>query len=243
MNLTAEDLLQSIWAALRRIEDNMALPPAPLELPAPTIHVAPPDLADIVTAVTSLKPGPTAEEIASAIASVLSAPSWPGTGQEALEAVAQALKNLDFRLKGMGTQAYGGGAVTLEAGQTVAVTGALTNGQLRASPVPVSGFPTTQVVTDDNVGFEAQHTTLTAGTDTTITFAQPVRVVRLSNFDTTNRVLVKNGAITTNTDAAAARVGIAPTANVPGEDYFPYITTTIHLRSAGASEVTVVGFF
>lgn len=123
--LTAEQLLQSIWAALRRIEDNLALPPAPLELPAPMITVAPPDLADVVTAVTALKPGPTAEEIAAAIAGVLSPSDPQPNGSAALEAVAAALEKLDFRLKGMGTQAYGGGAVHLEPGQSIAVANQL----------------------------------------------------------------------------------------------------------------------
>src|SRR5262245_16582430 len=112
--LTAEQILMSIWSALRRIETNLALPPAPLELPP--ITVAPPDLAEVVTAVTGLKPGPTAEEIAAAIAGVLNPSDPQPDGNAALQAVAAALEKLDFRLKGMGTQAYGGGAVTLAAG-------------------------------------------------------------------------------------------------------------------------------
>lgn len=119
MNLTSEQLLTSIWAALRRIEDNMALPPAPLE--PPLINVAPPDLAGVVTAVTSLKPGPTADEIAVAIAGVLSPTAPQADSSAALDAVAAALEKLDFRLKGMGVQAYGGGAVSLQSGQTIGI--------------------------------------------------------------------------------------------------------------------------
>jgi len=112
VDLTQEQYLQSIWAALRRIEDNMALPPAPLELPP--INVAPPDLAGIVTAVTGLKSGPTADEIAAAIAGVLT-PSVPQPdGSAALREVAAALEKLDFRLKGLGTQAYGGGTAIID---------------------------------------------------------------------------------------------------------------------------------
>lgn len=136
--LTAEELLWSIWGALRRIEDNMALPPAPLELPAPQINIAPPDLADVVTAVTSLKPGPTAEEIAAAIASTLSPALPQQSGAASLDAVAAALEKLDFRLKGMGVQAYGGGTVTIDPNVHLPVTGPLTDTQLRATPVPVS---------------------------------------------------------------------------------------------------------
>lgn len=99
------------------------------------------------------------------------------------------------------------------------------------------------VVADDMGNFEAQKVTLVAGTDTIITFAQSVRLVRIKNFDTANQVLVKNSAIATNTDAASDYVGVAPVANVPSTDYFPYITTTIHLRSAGNSVVSLTGFF
>lgn len=151
MTLTQEEYLQSIWAALRRIEDNMALPPAPRE--PPIINLAPPDLADVVTAVTSLKPGPTAEEIAAAIAGVLT-PSVPQPdGSAALQEVAAALKNLDFRLKGMGTQAYGGGAVHLEAGQTVGISGGVSIvGEVEVTndagnPLPVRQFASTSATT------------------------------------------------------------------------------------------------
>ncbi len=118
MELTTEQWLASVWAALRRIEDNLALPPAPLELPP--INLPPPDLAEVVTAVTSLKPGPSAEEIAAAIAGVLS-PSRGQDGSAALQAVAAALEKLDFRLQGMGKQAYGGGSVSLQSGQTIGI--------------------------------------------------------------------------------------------------------------------------
>lgn len=121
------DLLRSIWVALRRIESALAAGLSLPELPIPLVTVSPPeiDLAEIVTAVSGLKPGPTAEEIALAIASVLSPPLLGAAsedGAEALAAVARALEKLDFRLKGMGTQAYGGGSVSLMPNQTVGVT-------------------------------------------------------------------------------------------------------------------------
>lgn len=99
------------------------------------------------------------------------------------------------------------------------------------------------VVADDYGSFEAQHVTLIASTDTTITFAQSVRLVRVSNWDTVNRVLVKDGAIASDGDTSAARVGKAPTADVPNSEVYPISTTTIHLRSVGSSEVTCEGFF
>lgn len=116
--LTAEQLLQSIWAALRRIEDNMALPPAPLELPP--IEITPPDLAEIVTAVNGLKPGPNAEEIAAAIAAVLT----PTPNRDpVLEKVVEALSKLDFRMQAQ--QNFGGGQVTLGPGELTPVIDAL----------------------------------------------------------------------------------------------------------------------
>lgn len=97
-------------------------------------------------------------------------------------------------------------------------------------------------VADDFTDFQAQHLTLVASTDTTVTFAQPVRFVQVHNWDTANRVLVKNGAIATNTAADAARVGRAPAVEVPSKLTLPYLATSVHLRSAGASEVTVIGY-
>lgn len=90
--------------------------------------------------------------------------------------------------------------------------------------------------------FEAQHVTLSASTDTTITFASAVRAVQVKNWDVANVVLVKNGAIATDVDASASRVGFAPAANIPNSDWFPIATTTIHIRSAGASICTIEGY-
>lgn len=133
--LSDNDYLKSIWSALRRLEVLLAAPAT--SATPPTIVVEPPDLSDIVTAVTGLRPSVTAEEIAQALGDVLHFPE-PQNANAALTEVAEALKKLEFRMKGMGTQAYGGGALTLEPGQTLAVTGPLTNTQLRAASVPVA---------------------------------------------------------------------------------------------------------
>jgi hypothetical protein len=90
--------------------------------------------------------------------------------------------------------------------------------------------------------FEAQHLTLVASTDTTITFDPPVVAIRIRNWDTANRVLVKQDPITSDTDPLATRVGKAPAADIPNNSTFPVRTSTIHLRSAGASEVSVEGY-
>jgi hypothetical protein len=90
--------------------------------------------------------------------------------------------------------------------------------------------------------FEAQHLTLVPSTDTTVTFDPPVTAIRVRNWDPVNRVLVKMDAITSDTDALATRVGAAPDTDLPNNTTFPVRTDTIHLRSAGASEVTVEGY-
>lgn len=108
-------------------------------VPAPIIE--PPDLSDVVNAVLGLKPGPTAAEIAQALADVLQ-PVAGGDDGAPLREVAEALRTLDFRLQGMGRQAYGGGAVHLEPSDVTALRG-LTNTELRASAIPVSGTLTT----------------------------------------------------------------------------------------------------
>lgn len=136
-DLTVEQYLQSVWAVLRRIEDNLSLPPAPFELPVPQVYVEPPDLEGIIGAVRNLRTGPTAAEIASALAGVL-----PSQGTDtSLASVAAALEKLDFRLQGMGAQAYGGGSVSLAPGQTLPLpTGAATEMTLAAVLAAVDGL-------------------------------------------------------------------------------------------------------
>lgn len=91
--------------------------------------------------------------------------------------------------------------------------------------------------------FSATHTTLSASTDTTISFPRLVEAVRVRNWDTANRVLVKTGAIATDVDATASRVGKAGTADIPTVSVFPVRVSSIHVRSAGASEVTIEGYW
>lgn len=136
MTLTQEEYLQSIWAALRRIEDNLALPPAPLELPSPHITVLPPDLTDVVEAVNGLKPGATADDIARALAAVLAPPGAPVEIPGITEFNA-AVKELSWRLKGVGAQAYGGGAVSMAPGQTVGISGEVEITNDLGNPIPV----------------------------------------------------------------------------------------------------------
>ena len=90
--------------------------------------------------------------------------------------------------------------------------------------------------------FESQHVTLVASTDTTLSFDPPVVAVRVRNWDTTNRLLVSLTSIASDVDATASRVGKAPAADIANNSTFPVRTSSLHLRSAGASEVTVEGY-
>jgi hypothetical protein len=106
----------------------------------------------------------------------------------------------------------------------------------------ISGTPTVNPL-DDFDSFQAIHEILIVSTDTTFSFSQAVRACRVTNWNTTGRVLVKDGPIISDTDAAAASVGRATAADVPGQIWFPFATSTIHLRSSVAAEVTVEGYY
>lgn len=131
----SETLLIRILGAVEGLKEALS------SLPTPVVDVEAPDLAAIVTAVNSLKPGATPDEIGEAIARRMS-PAPTGPSAE-LEAMVRALEGIDARLKGLGRQAYGGGSVSLNKKDLDALINALggdplTDVQLRASPVPVS---------------------------------------------------------------------------------------------------------
>jgi hypothetical protein len=123
---------------------------------------------------------------------------------------------------------------TVSIGNTAAVnlTQVLGSAVSTSNPVPVTDKPNTM---------EASQATLVAGTSTPFTFTAAVEVVRVKNWSTTDRVLVKSSAISSDVDAAASRVGKAPTADVPNSEFYP-VSGTIFLRCAAAAEVTVEGF-
>jgi len=89
--------------------------------------------------------------------------------------------------------------------------------------------------------YEVQHiASLAKASDITVTFAfGKATKFRVSNFDTTGPLLVKLGAISGTSDAAAARVGAAVSAIVPTVLEFPISTTAIHLYTGAASNTTV----
>lgn len=126
----AVDSSVAILAALDQLRAAIENAPKPA---APVVEVPPVDLTEIVTAVQNLNGPATADEIAAAIARELrrDEPADDGVGATLAE-VADALKKLDFRLQGVGTQAYGGGAVSFSKDGLAQLTKAL-------SAIQVSG--------------------------------------------------------------------------------------------------------
>lgn len=125
------------------------------------------------------------------------------------------------------------------------------SGATKIAGSDATGLETNFVAVDANGGlssavtylnFQSTHVTLVASTDTIITFSTAVKFVRVTNWDILNLILVKNGAIATDTDSTCSRVGIAPILNLSNSESFPITTGSIHIRSAGASTVTVEGF-
>lgn len=153
-SLTERDLLLSAWQTLRRIESTMAARPE-----VPTVNVEPPDLTDIVTAVQGIRgtSGPTADDIARAIADVL-APARTDDDGDALRQVAEGLKMLDHRLQGMGRQAYGGGSVSLQSGQTIGVNNFPTDLAKDATLLRRYGDHTTKAGLASTLGDNTLHT-------------------------------------------------------------------------------------
>ncbi len=80
-------------------------------MPTPVVHVDQPDLSAIVTAVNGIKGPADAEQIAKAIKAELLPGERPHV-DTVLEELTEALKRLDFRLKGIGSGGGGGGGVT-----------------------------------------------------------------------------------------------------------------------------------
>lgn len=97
-------------------------------------------------------------------------------------------------------------------------------------------------VVDDYEVLQTIHQNIVASVDTIFTFAQSVRLVRVTNWNTNTRVLVKDGIISSNSDPTAARVGKAGRIDNPSQAWFPFVTDTIHLRASLESEVTVEGY-
>jgi hypothetical protein len=95
---------EQIVAALSALREALT------QMPPPVVNVAEPDLSAIVTAVTGLKGGATADEIAEAIVGQIGGDTRQPI-EPVLEKLIEALKQLDFRLKGIAGTGGGGGGV------------------------------------------------------------------------------------------------------------------------------------
>lgn len=204
MILNDQDYYQSIYTVLRRIEDNMALPPAPIE---PVINIEPPDLAAIVTAVTSLKPGPTADEIARAISGVL-LPTVPSPPAD-MSAMVRALEALDFRLKGMGPSVYGGSSVakldpssSVSVHGDVSITGSVEVSNDDGNPLPVRQFASTSATTDR---------VPSSATVVTLLTMNPLRNQAIIYNESTQTLKIKLGSGASATDYTLPIAGGTPT--------------------------------
>lgn len=103
---------QAQTAAILAALDQLGAAIAERTMPAPIVEVAAPDLFPIIQAVQALKGPATADEIAEAMVRAMGVAPTQESSSAALAEVAAALKKLDFRLQGVGTQAYGGGSVS-----------------------------------------------------------------------------------------------------------------------------------
>lgn len=100
MLATAEAITENV--SLRLLLESLSRLAQPVIVPPPVVTIPPPDLSAVVTAVNGLKPGVDADEIARAIVKVIAPimPSGDGGTAVALEAVTDALKKLEFRMRG-----------------------------------------------------------------------------------------------------------------------------------------------
>lgn len=84
------------------------------DLPVPQVHVAAPDLGEIVTAVNGLRPGADPEDIGRAIARYLQPPSAsPAPDLAVLDDLASTLRKLEFRMNAPGPAMAGPYSVTV----------------------------------------------------------------------------------------------------------------------------------
>jgi len=124
-------------------------------------------------------------------------------GSAALDAVAAALEKLDFRLKGMGVQAYGGGQVHIDPGETIGIVGSVEVSNDDGNPLPVRQFASTSAVTA-RVASSATAVTLLA--------MNPVRNQAIIYNESTQTLKIKLGSGASATDytipiAGGATVG------------------------------------
>lgn len=128
--LLSEDDPVLLRRAVKELRDMVAelkdVPaPTPIVIPKERIvYAQPPDLSAIVTAITSLKPSVTAEEIAVAVKAVFAPSEQAVESHPVWGQMSEMLKKIEFRMRAAPTQAYGGGTVHIADNQVVGLAGA-----------------------------------------------------------------------------------------------------------------------
>lgn len=139
-------LLEQLVVAVARLGELVAPPPAP------EVHVAAPDLSEIVTAVNALKPNVGADEIAEAVARVLGPPTPPAAPDTALAEVLaglkKALETLDFRMKGPAYGASGPSNIASDPARQLGVV------SVSSAPVPAQLDDIKRGLTDYDTRFD-----------------------------------------------------------------------------------------
>jgi hypothetical protein len=139
---TVEDLrTEQLLLALQQLHEALSA------MPAPVVQVAEPDLTAIVNAVTQLNGPATPDEIAQAVVSQIGGDTRSPI-EPVLADLVEALKTLDFRLKGLGSSGGGGGGpstVSLSE-STIAALSSSSSGTVRAltermlAKAPTAGY-------------------------------------------------------------------------------------------------------
>lgn len=96
---------------------------------------------------------------------------------------------------------------------------------------------------DDYAEVSITHLVMDPAEDNVVLLPDDTRLVRVTNWSISQRVLVRfDGPVVDIDDPVAARVGVAPVSNVSNSEVWPVRQTTVHVWAAGGAEVTVEAF-
>lgn len=94
---------------------------------------------------------------------------------------------------------------------------------------------------DDYATFEPQRRLLAATTDEPFALPADTRLIRVTNWSTSQRIHVSPAALTDTADDCAF-VGVAPATNLSNSEVFPVRLAEVHLWADGIAEATVEAF-
>lgn len=203
-------------------------------LPAPQVYVDAPDMTDLIGAIQAVRPGADPIDIAEAVVDRLKAADKNTSTETVLSELVETMKDLDFRMKGIGRQGGSGGGisdltdrptrqlgvVSIDAGYGEGgyggSSGGLTDAELRATPVPVSG---TVTVTDGSGPFTVDGT------------------VAVSNFPASQPVTDNGGSLTVDDGGSSLTVdGSVAVSNFPATQ--PVSVASLPLPTGAAQDGT-----